>query len=110
MKRYIYPSVVYSDPDNDSFTVFFPDLGIVADGNTTEESFEKAKAMLKEYFTFANKYSSYVPDATPFEEIQKKNPNKQVLLIDTEIEDSKVTLSDADKQYIEFMKMFFDED
>ena len=110
MKRYVYPSVVYSDPETESFMVFFPDLGIVADGNTAEESYNKAKAMLKEYFTFANKYSSYAPDPTPFDKVQKQNPNKQVLLIDTEIEDKKVTLSDADKQYIEFMKMFFDED
>ena len=110
MKRYVYPSVVYSDPDTESFTVFLPDLGIVADGSTAEESYERAKDMLKEYFIAANKYSSYIPDATPYEEIQKQNPKKQVLLIDAEIDDKKVKLSDADKRYIDFMKRFFNED
>lgn len=111
MKRYVYPAIVYSDED-DSFTVFFPDLGIIAEGSTAEEAYVKAKDMMKDFFELSNKYSSYIPDATPFDDIQSKNPNKKVMLIDVELKDkgNNEPLTDSERRFIEFSKLFYDED
>lgn len=108
MKRYTYPSVIYSDPEKENFTVLFPDLNIVAVGDNTEDIFAKAKELLKSYFEIANRFSAYVPEPTLFEEVVRNNPNKTVMLIDAEVSDKKEVVSDSEKGYKDFLKNFFD--
>lgn len=108
MKRYKYPAVLHRDTENESYTLFFPDLDLVAQGENAEDCYDQAKKILKNYFEVASKFSTFVPEPTPYDDVIKNNPDKIVIMADTDVDDKKMVLSDSDKEYKDFMKMFFD--
>lgn len=110
MKKYIYPAVLYSEPENETFTVLFPDLDVVVQGDSAKDCYEKAKGKLHSYFDVATKFSSFIPEPSVYEKVVKNNPKRVVWLMDTEIDEKKLGLSDADQEYKNFLKMFFDEE
>lgn len=88
MKRYTYPAIFVKDREKDEFNVLFPDLEIVTDGKFVEEAYLYAKASLKAYFVYAEKYELDYNYPSPFEIVQKNaDKNEYVMLVDAEIEE-----------------------
>ncbi|MBQ7466471.1 MAG: type II toxin-antitoxin system HicB family antitoxin [Clostridia bacterium] len=105
MKKFIYPIVLFSDKTNNSYTILFPDLDIVACGDTVEEAYTLAEDYLKAYLEFANKMEATVPDATKFEDALKLNPQRFVLLADAEVGEDLV-LTPQEETYKNFVEKY----
>ena len=92
MKRYTYPAIFVKDKDKNEFNVLFPDLEIVTDGRFVEEAYLYAKASLKEYFKYAEKFELDYNFPSSFEHVRNTTEKDEfVLLVDTEIEDNELS-------------------
>lgn len=92
MKRYIYPAIFVKDEEKGEFNVYFPDLEIVTDGRFVEEAYLYAKASLREYFSYIEKFDLDYNLPSLFEDV-RKNVGKEefILLVDAEVDDKKMT-------------------
>ena len=91
MKRYTYPAIFVKDEDKNEFNVLFPDLEIVTDGRFVEEAYLYAKASLKEYFLYAEKFNLDYNFPSSFDSVRKvANKDEFVLLVDTEIDEKEL--------------------
>lgn len=102
---YIYPAVLYEEED--TFYMSFPDLDILAEGENAEEAFAKAKECLKAYFKLAKRLDVEVASPSTYEQISKKHPKNTVLMVDVNVNTKEISISDVDKEYNKFRKMFF---
>ncbi len=102
MKKYIYPVIVFEANDN-SYTVLFPDLDIVASGDTVEEAYKYAEDYLESYLEFAGKMENKIAEPTSFVDTQKLNPKRLVMLADALAKDS-YQLTDGEEKYKNFLK------
>lgn len=107
MKRYVYPAVLYSDSEGENFTIFFPDLDVVASGDNAEECFENGQKMLQAYFETAFKFSAFIPEPSVFTDVVKAYPKKQVIMADAMVDDKKDEDIKTRKGYKNFVKIFF---
>ena len=105
MKKFIYPVVLFSDKTDKTYTVLFPDLDIVACGETVEEAYVQAEEYLKAYLEFASKMGATVPEATKYEDALKLNPQRFVLLADTDVEDG-LSLNSQEEAYKNFVQKY----
>lgn len=105
MKKYVYPVILFSDAENKSYTVLFPDLDIVANGDTVEEAYVEAEEFLKSYLEFAIKMNSKISNPSTYIETEKMNPKRIVLLADAEVASS-VQLTEEEKEYKNFIQKF----
>ena len=105
MKKYVYPVILFSDADDKSYTVLFPDLDIVASGDTVEEAYLEAEDYLKAYLEFANKMGSVVSNPSTYLETEKMNPKRIVLLADAEIS-GELNLSPEEEEYKNFVQKY----
>lgn len=86
MKSYTYPAIFVKDEDNQEYKVFFPDLQITTDGRFLEEAYLYAKASLKAYFVYVEKYDLDYNLPTSFDEVKSTSPSgSQVLLVDADV-------------------------
>ena len=91
MKRYTYPAIFVKDKEKDEFNVLFPDLEIVTDGRFVEEAYLYAKASLKQYFLYAEKFNLDYNYPSSFELVQNTaDKGEFVLLVDTEIDEKEL--------------------
>ena len=105
MKKYVYPVILFSDADNKSYTVLFPDLDIVASGETVEEAYLDAEDYLKSYLEFATKMENDIVAPTSFVDTQKMNPKRVVLLADAEVS-GRIVLSQEEEGYKNFIQKY----
>ena len=86
MKNYAYPAVFIRDKENDSYQVLFPDLGLTTDGDFMEEAFLYAKAALKEYFLYIEKFDLDFNLPSDYELVKSScKPGEIVMIIDAQI-------------------------
>lgn len=91
MKSYTYPAVFIKDKENDEYKVIFPDLEITTDGKFVEEAFLYAKACLKEYFIYVEKYDLDFNMPSEFEFVKKASNNEDlVMLVDADVYDKEI--------------------
>lgn len=91
MKRYTYPAIFVKDEEKNEFNVLFPDLEIVTDGRFVEEAYLFAKASLKEYFLYAERFNFDYNYPSSFENVRKVVGKEEfVLLVDTEIDEKEL--------------------
>ena len=57
MKSFVYPAIFIKDKEDEMYRVLIPDLELTTDGAFMEEAYLYAKAMLKAYFSYIDKYS-----------------------------------------------------
>ena len=105
MKKYVYPVILFSDADNKNYTVLFPDLDIVASGETVEEAYVEAEEYLQAYLEFASKMDSMVSNPSTYLETEKMNPKRIVLLADAEVSGS-LQLTQEEEEYKNFVKKY----
>lgn len=105
MKKYLYPVILFTDAENKSYTVLFPDLDIVASGDTVEDAYLEAEDFLKAYLEFAEKMNSQIPNASTYEDTEKLNPKRIVLLADAEVDD-KLKLTKEEEEYKNFVQKY----
>ena len=87
MKRFAYPAVFIKDKEMDIYRVFFPDLGLTTDGELVEEAFLFAKAALKEYFLYAEKFDLDYNLPSDYELVKSTcKPDELVMIIDAQID------------------------
>ncbi len=90
MRSYTYPAVFIKDEDNDEYKVFFPDLEITTDGKFMEEAFLYAKACLKAYFVYVEKYDLDFNMPSEYEIVKSAcdgKDNEIVMLVDVDVYD-----------------------
>ena len=105
MKKLVYPVILFKSEEENNYTVLIPDLDIVACGDTVEKAYLSAEDYLETFLGFASKMESPITPATSFEDTQKLNPKKIVLLAGAECE-VEVELSEYEKQYKNFVQQF----
>ena len=105
MKKYVYPVILFTDADNKSYTVLFPDLDIVASGDTVEEAYLEAGDYLKAYLEFASKMNSQISNPSTYHETEKMNPKRIVLLADAEIS-GELQLTPEEEEYKNFVQKY----
>lgn len=105
MKKYVYPVILFESDESKSYTVLFPDLDIVASGDTVEEAYLEAEDYLKSYLEFASKMESEIASPTSFVDAEKMNPKRNVLLADAEI-NGDVAMSKEEEDYKNFIQKY----
>lgn len=109
MKSYVYPAVIRVGKDGLTY-LFLPDLGVTAVGDDEKQAFLNGKDHVKNYFDLAERFNSIVPTPSSFDEVCKKNSKHRVVLIDVQVKVNKPELTEEERDYKNFMKMFFDEE
>ena len=105
MKKYVYPVILFAEADNTSYTVLFPDLDIVANGETVEDAYLEAEAYLEAYLEFASKMNSQVAHPSTYLETERMNPKRIVLLADAQVSDN-LTLTQEEEEYKNFVQKY----
>ncbi len=105
MKKFVYPVILFNDEDQKVYTILFPDLDIAASGDTVEEAFLLAEDYLKSYLNFAAKMDSQIAPPTTFNDTEKLNPKRKVLLADAEIA-AEIVLTEGEKEYKNFLQKY----
>lgn len=105
MRKFVYPVILFRNEEESSYTVLFPDLDMVASGDSVEEAYLEAEEYLHTYLQFAVKMGSTIAPSTSYEDTKKLNPNKVVLLVSVKIEDAP-TLTNGEKEYKNFIQKF----
>lgn len=104
MKKYVYPVIVFEVSEK-NYTVLFPDLDIVASGDTIEEAYLEAEDFLKSYLDFAEKMNSKIASPTTFLDTEKLNPKRVVLLADAEVSGD-FSLTEDEVEYKNFISKY----
>lgn len=107
MKKYVYPVILFEVGEDNHYTVLFPDLDIVASGDTVEEAYLEAEDYLKSYLEFAEKMQSKISNPSTYADTVKLNPKRVVLLSDAETKGS-YELTDDEKEYKNFIAQYID--
>ena len=105
MKKYVYPVILFTDAENKGYTVLFPDLDIVASGETVEEAYLEAEDYLKAYLEFAGKMNNQVSKPSTYLEVEKMNPKRIILLADAEVNGS-IELTPEEEEYKNFVQKY----
>ena len=107
MKTYVYPAILKEDADGRHY-ISIPDLNLHKIGDSKEDAFMKGKNCLKSYFELAKTFETDIPEPSQFDQIRDRYKEYDVIMLDIEVADE-VEQTDKDKEYIKFMKLFFDE-
>ena len=105
MKKYVYPVILFADAEDKNYTVLFPDLDIVASGETVEDAYLEAGAYLESYLEFASKMQSQIAHPSTYLETEKMNPKRIVLLADAQVSDGLV-LTPEEEEYKNFVQKY----
>lgn len=105
MKKYVYPVILFEVGDEGHYTVLFPDLDIVASGDTVEEAYLEAESYLKAYLEFAEKMKSNISNPSTYNDTVKLNPKRVVLLADASVKGD-WQLTTEENEYKNFVAKF----
>ena len=81
MQQYVFPAVFVKKED-ETFSVFVPDLNITTEGDSIEEAFLYIKDYLRIFCEYAVKMDDDILIPTKFEKIAEKYNKNVVMLID----------------------------
>ena len=85
--------------------VDFPDLDIVANGDTVEDAYLEAEAYLEASLEFASKMKSEIAHPSTYLDTEKMNPKRIVLLADAQVSDGLV-LTEEEEAYKNFVQKY----
>ena len=89
MKSYTYPAIFIKDQENDGYQVLFPDLEVTTKGEFIEEAFLYAKATLKAYFVYIEKYDLDFNMPTEYEKVKSAcGQDDIVMLVDVDVNEN----------------------
>ena len=81
MQQYVFPAVFVKKED-ESYSVFIPDLDITTEGDSIEEAFLYIKDYLRIFCQYAIKLEEDILIPTKFEKIAEKFKKDTVMLVD----------------------------
>ncbi len=81
-QQFIYPAVIYVDPETGIYVLVIKDVRIVCEGKTVEEAFKTAKEMLELYCECSLEMDCEIEEATSYEVTLKGSEGNIVLLVD----------------------------
>lgn len=81
MQQYVFPAVFVKKED-ETFSVFVPDLNISTEGDSIEEAFLYIKDYIRIFCEYAVKLEEDILIPTKFEKIAEKFPKDIVMLVD----------------------------
>ena len=81
MQQYVFPAVFVKKED-ETFSVFVPDLNITTEGDSIEEAFLYIKDYLRIFCEYAIKMDDDILIPTKFEKIAEKYKKNIVMLVD----------------------------
>ena len=81
MQQYVFPAVFVKKED-ETFSVFVPDLNITTEGDSIEEAFLYIKDYLRIFCEYAVKMDDDILIPTKFEKIAEKYSKNVVMLVD----------------------------
>ncbi len=87
MKNYIYPAVIKYSEEENIFTMFFPDLDLVTDGDNVEDVYSRGKKYLNRYLEIVLQEKYNLEEPSLFNSIAKEYPKDLVVLIECIIND-----------------------
>lgn len=99
MKYIVYPAVLEIDPSENTYCFNFQDLNIVSPGVSVERAYLRACSDFQTYISFAEKFGFPLVEATAFDEFEKLNPKKRVMLFRAKVSGEKVQLSNDEAAY-----------
>ena len=92
MKDFVYPAVVNYSESEQVFTMFFPDLSIVTDGDNVEEVYSRGKSYLNRYIELVVKNDLEINEPSTYADITKKYPNDLIILVECKLNDKNVAV------------------
>lgn len=90
MHYYVFPAVFIKE-NSESVTAMIPDLGIVIEGPSVEESYIFLKNQLRIFCEYAVKLEEDILIPTKFEKIAANNQRNIVMLMDAMVDKNKIT-------------------
>ena len=81
MRTYAYPAVFMKDEEDGTYHVLFPDLELTIDSDKVEEAYLYAKASLKAYFVYCEKYDLDYNEPSDFESVKKSCKKDELPMI-----------------------------
>jgi len=87
MKNFIYPAVVLYDDESKIFTMYFPDLTIVAEGESVEDVFFNGKKYLNKYMELIVRESLELDPPSSYEAIKKDYPQDLIVFVECILND-----------------------
>lgn len=88
MRKYAYPAVFMRDEEDGTYHVLFPDLELTIDSDKVEEAYMYAKASLKAYFVYCEKYDLDYNEPSDFEKVKNScNKDELAMIVDVTVED-----------------------
>lgn len=102
MKKCVYPLVVYADHNENNYLAMFPDLDLIARGDTVEEAYLSALENLEMFLDFAVKMGTDVSAPCTYEETVGLNPKRVVLLASVQV-DENAELTTYEQDYKSFI-------
>ena len=90
MKKFVYPAVVYYDEDNKIYLMYIEELGVSGVGPTMEECNISLHDSLVNYIITSLEFGIDIPEPQNYNEVEKKNPNKKVMLVPFNVDETKL--------------------
>lgn len=81
MQQYVFPAVFVKKED-ETYSVFIPDLDITTEGDSIEEAFLYIKDYLRIFCQYAIKLEEDILIPTKFEKVAEKFKKDTVMLVD----------------------------
>lgn len=104
MKKFVYPAVLNVKKEENLFALTFPDLDLFFTGNSVEDVYLRAAENLQSYFEFVQKFEYDIDEATSFDDAEKMNPKRKVLLLHALVKDENIKLTPQEHQYRNFIR------
>lgn len=87
MKNFVYPAVVIYDEESKIFTIYFPDLSIVAEGDSVEDVFRNGKQYLNRYMEVVFKEGIGFDPPSSYEQIKREYPKDLIVFVECVLND-----------------------
>ena len=87
MKNFIYPAVVLYDDESKIFTMYFPDLTLVAEGDSVEDVFFNGKKYLNTYMELIVREGLELDPPSAYETIKQEYPKDLIVFVECVLND-----------------------
>ena len=89
MRKFVYPAVIYYEPDSKVYVLAIEDLGIYVEGDSVEEAHSRGEQFLATFLEQSLKDQEEYELRTPmdFETLVQDNPKNICVLVEATLDD-----------------------
>lgn len=99
MKKIVYPAVFEFDKQENTYIFNFEDINVISLGLSPEEAYLRACEDFQSYISFTEKFEFSLMEPTPFEEFEKLNPKKRIMLFSADVVGQNISLNSSEAAY-----------